>query len=39
MYSYDHTGHGGGVWKLIDWVGNKLQRIETLDEFLKKIRS
>ncbi|MCL4229273.1 toxin C-terminal domain-containing protein [Candidatus Dependentiae bacterium] len=37
-YSYDRTGHGGGVWKEFEKIGKSFKRFATLDEMLKEIR-
>lgn len=34
-YSYDNTSHNGGVWKVFEQIGGKLQRIGTADNNFK----
>jgi len=38
FYSYDRTGHGGGVWKRFMKDGKSFKRIATVDDVLEKIR-
>jgi|GEM_PF-3265433 len=37
-YSYDRTGHGGGVWKQFTKDGKSFKRIATLNDLFKKTR-
>ncbi|MCL4229271.1 toxin C-terminal domain-containing protein [Candidatus Dependentiae bacterium] len=37
-YSYDRTGHGGGVWRQFVKDGKSFKRCATVNDVLKKIR-
>jgi hypothetical protein len=38
FYSYDRTGHGGGVWKQFVKDGKSFKRFATLNDLFKEIR-